>query len=301
MGRAWIPSKRSYRNALTRSSFPARQPSLEGLDGHREEASIDQVTTAAGASLLLQPVHGAAVALEEWVRHPVPNTAGGNLLGDYGFIGDFLYRTANTSFGYFPGRPHFLVLEYEEAAEFVASLSAPLEGWLEDIRAISNPPSGEVDHADESKLQSRAILTQARMKLAHFRSSDLCLTAVHRELLDRSFTSAGIPKLEQDLEAQFEVADAYLAELAAKQVRESDERQRFIANVLGFTAVFFGLASLATILQLANPAYSESPGGVRLEVVVIGLLSLGVLVWVIWLVVARIVSRWEAAPRCRLT
>jgi hypothetical protein len=269
----------------------ARQLSVEGPDGCREEASIDVVTASPGASLLLQPVHGAAVALEQWVRHPVPETVDANLLGDYGFIGDFSFRTANTSFGYFPGRPEFLVLEYEEAAEFVASLPAPLQGWLEDIRAISSLESGKVRHADERKLQSRTILTQARMKLAHFRSSDLCLTAVQRELLDRSFASAGIPKLEQDLEAQFEVANAYLAELSAEQARENDQRQSFIANVLGFTAVFFGLASLATILQLANSGFRASRGGIRGEVLVIGGLALVVLIWVIWLVLSMIVTR----------
>jgi uncharacterized membrane protein len=99
------------------------------------------------------------------------------------------------------------------------------------------------------------------------------------------FVSAGIPKLEEDLQAQFEVADAYLAELSAKQAREDDERQTFIANVLGFTAVFFGLASLATILQLANSGFNESRDGIRLEVLVIGGLAVVVLIWVLYLIV----------------
>ncbi|MGD0880232.1 MAG: hypothetical protein ABSB09_01500 [Acidimicrobiales bacterium] len=249
--------------------FLARQLSLEGSDGWREEATIDELTASAGASLLLQPVHGATIALEEWVRYPIPETAGANLLGDYGFKGDFLYRTTNTSFGYFPGLPEFLILEQMEAAEFVASLSAPLVGWLEEIQAISSPAPDKHPDPDEGMVQSREILTKARIKLAQFRSSDLCLRAVHRELLDRSFVSAGIPKLEQDLEAQFDVAHTYLAELSAKQAKERDQRQTHISNVLGFTAVFFGLASVATILQLANSGFSESRSGIQLEVVVI--------------------------------
>ena len=265
--------------------FLARQLSLEGSDGWHEEATIDELTASAGASLLLQPVHGATIALEEWVRYPIPETAGANLLGHYGFKGDFLYRTTNTSFGYFPGLPEFPSSSRWKQPEFVASLSAPLVGWLEEIQAISSPAPDKHPDPDEGMVQSREILTKARIKLAQFRSSDLCLRAVHRELLDRSFVSAGIPKLEQDLEAQFDVAHTYLAELSAKQAKESDNRQTFIANVLGFTAVFFGLASLATILQLANSGFNESRDGIRLEVLVIGGLEVVMFVLVIYLTI----------------
>jgi hypothetical protein len=273
----------------------ARRLSVEDRDRRPVEADIGMVMSAFGASLLLQPVREAAVALEEWVRYPVPAIDGANLLGVHGFDGDFAYRTANTSFGYLPGRPNFLILEYEEAAEFVATLPAPLQGWLEDIRVISrtDSPRPSLRDIDQSKLHSRRILTEARTVLAHLRSPDLCHTAVHRELLDRFFAAAGISRLEDELKVQFEVADAYLAELSANQAKDNDRRQARITMFLGITAGFFGLTSIASMLQLFNAGFNEPKGDQRLEVILVAAVAGAAIV----LGVAVMIMTWQRRGR----
>ena len=107
----------------------------------RREANIDRVTSAKGASLLFHPIRQAAVALEEWVRYPVPSISDRNLLDGFSFIGDFIGRTANTTFLLLGSMPEFLMRDHEQAAEFVASLPALLQSWMEEIRSFDEKPS----------------------------------------------------------------------------------------------------------------------------------------------------------------
>jgi hypothetical protein len=81
-----------------------------------------------GVSLFWQPVATAAATLEEWVRYPAPSSQ--NVLEDRGFRGDLVLQRTNTTIIALPGKPSFLVANYEEGAEFVATLRPLLENCM---------------------------------------------------------------------------------------------------------------------------------------------------------------------------
>jgi hypothetical protein len=233
----------------------ARQLSVQKPDRTRVDASIDQVRGAAGASLILQPVRIAAATLEEWVRYPVPDIDESNFLKGYGFVGDFAVRTTNTTFALLRGLPEFLIVEYEEGAEFVASVPALLQSCLAEIRDAKidyEIDSSTVKEINEQQLELRKTVTEARTILAKIRSPELCLTAVHRELLDRMLDRAGVPLLENEVRKQFEILDAHYAELATVQARRDEERSNRLLIYLGAAAALLAIPSLAGVLGLLD-------------------------------------------------
>ena len=215
------PAEAPVRDVYPHVIVTARQLSLvtAGPDGARvvhRDVTIDDVRQAKGAALLVQPVRQAASILEEWARYAIPDLDRGDVLQAFAFVGDFAYRTTNTTFGLLRGMPEFLILEHEEGAEFVASLPALLESWISQVRSAdtSYTAKSTADEINARQLELRVLLTKAHTVMTQLRSADLCLTAVHRELLDRLFEVAGIGRLEDELQAQFAVLDAHYAELS---------------------------------------------------------------------------------------
>ena len=170
---------------------------------------------AAGASLLFHPVRYLATSLEEWVRYPRPTVT--NLLDGQGYAGDLVVRTDNTTVTYMPASPEWLIKEYGEMIEFVASvpplftlweskalqlgkeLDEALSGLEQRIQAkeADDDPIGEL-HEQEKRI--REMESDIRGQLAFLHSPALCRTRAQRRFLDELWEVAGLPALETELE-----------------------------------------------------------------------------------------------------
>ena len=89
-----------------------------------------------GASLLFHPVRHLATALEEWIRYPHPIVD--NLLEQQGFADDLVARTDNTTVTYMPASAEWLVDEYQEMIEFVASIPPLLTLWQNRVQHLTH-------------------------------------------------------------------------------------------------------------------------------------------------------------------
>ena len=238
--------------------FTGRNLSLEApgpivIDG---DLLADQVwRNARGATLLVQPVRQAAAVLEEWSRYDMPNKKESNLMQPFAFHGNFGCRTTNTTCGLLRGTPEFLIMEHEEAAEFVASLPVLIESWTSQVRVRANYNPNDFKKPDdivERQLDLRKVLAKATAVMAEIRSSDLCRTAVHRKLLNEMYEMAGIERFEEELRSHFEVLDAQFNTLATRAARTEQKRLDKQAFFFGAGAVLVGVPSLAALFSLVD-------------------------------------------------
>ncbi len=277
---------------FVRTAYPhvivtARKLSLE-QQGYGENNLIDRdlsidvlIREAKGLALLLQPVAQAAAVLEEWSRYSLPDTKDGNTMQPLSFVGNFAYRTTNTTFGLLRGTPEYLIAEHEEAAEFVATLPVLLESWMSQIRqrashGLKKDPS--TDDISERQLQLRLILNKATTVIAQIHSPDLCLTAVHRKYLDQMFAIAGIDRLEGELQSHFSVLDAHLNTLSTMASRREQKRNDMQGFFFGAGAVLVGVPSLAAVFALFDDGYGVHRSGEKLEAFILSALIVLLLV-----------------------
>jgi hypothetical protein len=261
-GQDGVPVREAYPHVIvTARQLSLVAPGPGGTRVVRRDIAIDEVRRANGAALLVQPVHQAASILEEWSRYAMPDLDGGDVLQAFAFVGNFAYRTTNTTFSLLRGMPEFLITEHQEGAEFVASLPALLEGWISQVRGAdtSYTARSTADEINARQLELRVLMTKAHTVMTQLRSADLCLTAVHRELLDRLFEVAGVGRLENELRSQFAVLDAHYAELSTVLAKREEERQEIRTFLLGGAAVLVGIPSLAGLLQLFDSGVRAHP------------------------------------------
>jgi len=262
------------RKALPHVIVTARELSLQARgqgadDGTLQDLSIDELRAhdAKGMTLLVQPVRHAAAILEEWSRYSLPDLDDDNAMQPMSFVGNFAYRTTNTTFGLLRGTPAFLIVEHEEAAEFVASLPILLESWMSQIRQeTENLHVGATTKELRARqLELRELLTKAKMILAQIHSPDLCLTAVHRKYLDQMFAIAGIERLEGELQSHFDVLNAHLDALAAQAETREQERVENQTFYLSAGAVLVGVPSVAALVTLFDQGERYKGGVLTLE------------------------------------
>ncbi len=273
-----FPPRKAFPHVIVTAQELSLEPRRQRAhDGKLKDLSIDELRAddAKGLTLLVQPVRHAAAVLEEWSRYSLPDLDDDNAMQPLSFIGNFAYRTTNTTFGLLRGTPAFLIEEHEEAAEFVASLPILLESWMSQIRQeTENLHDGATTQELKARqLELRELLTNAKMILAQIRSPDLCLTAVHRKYLDQMFAIAGIERLEGELQSHFDVLNAHLDTLAA--MAETREQQRVDKQTfyLSAGAVLVGVPSVAALVTLFDQGERYKGGVLTLEsLVLFGLL-----------------------------
>ena len=275
----------------TRKAFPhvivtARKLSLERIgsekddDPFRRDISIEELREAKGAALLFHPVPQAAAVLEEWCRYGLPDLHDSAMMQPLSFVGNFAYHTTNTTCGLLRGTPEYLIVEHEEAAEFVASLPVLLESWMSQVMKHADiaDPDGD-DHSPEfissQQLELQQLLTKATAVMAHIRSPDLCLTAVHRRYLDDLMELAGIERLERELQSHFKVLDAHLELLAARRAKREQETRDRQTFFVGAVAVLVGVPSVAAVIALFDSGLNVSRTGDTIEALILtGLMAL---------------------------
>lgn len=236
----------------------ARSLSIQRAEGEPAPARIEDLTTAVGGSLLFHPVRHLATSLEEWIRYPAPEIE--NLMQGAGYVDDLAVRTPNTTVLYMPSSPEWVFDEYEEMIEFTASLPPLLASWeariidygaelQEDLPELTRPApagdDGEVPSADLVEILRRdAALRELQVRiqndLALFHSPRLVRDRVHREFLDRLWTAAALPRLEDELERQLGIVSSLNERLSAIASGIAEENRRrtelYVQLILGAIA-----------------------------------------------------------------
>ena len=170
----------------TSCSPPARFPSSIGRRTDRREPRPLKKADVVGASLLFHPVRHLATSLEEWIRYPSPDrdatcsTQGRRPTRATSWATGA--RTENTTVTFMPATPEWLIDEYAEMIEFVASIPPLLTLWENRAQApapsASSRPNDRPEHDDagddpiRAALQARAGIRELESDIG--RSSQTC-------------------------------------------------------------------------------------------------------------------------------
>ena len=206
-----------------------RRMSLVSSTGERHDADYEQVQDALGARLFDQRINYASATLEEYVRVPRPDPA--MLIRDVGFEGEAIVRNTESTIIVMPTTPNFIALYYEDMAEFSASLPALVDQWTTAIseqrrdlkaqlprfealwsgermsRSTFDALSKDIRHLEHRQASLQETVNDAQAMLAFVHSSELCQSVKYRQILDRLFEGADVPRLQRDFDAQVAQVD----------------------------------------------------------------------------------------------
>ncbi len=268
-------------------------------DGGKQRLySYAEVLGTVGATLLKQRINHAAATLEEYVRNTslTPHA----LVDDIGFQGEALTRTTDATVITMPTSPNFIVLGYEEMAEFSAALPALFDQWIaliyeqrgslstslqsmEEVQrhgrfdqSIGKVFSEQLNDLERRQVELRNAVSEARSMLAFLKSPTLCRTSKDREVLDMLFDAVGVGRLEADLEAQTaQVDELYIQVQACADQLQERHTHRYRSTVEVALAILAG-TSLAEFFGLVNDAFTRPL--LLLEVTVVLIVTIGVAV-----------------------
>ena len=264
----------TFHVVLTATSISLQRPG-----GRTRPAMLGDLKHAVGASLLFHAVRHLTTSLEEWIRYPPPDVT--NLLGGRGYAGDLVVRTDNTTVTYMPGSPEWLIDEYGEMIEFVASVPPLITLWenkalqlgaeldealsrLERRIQANDDPIGEL-HEQEKRI--REIESDIRRQLAFLHSPALCRTRAQRRFLHELWEVAGLPALETELERRLTLL-AERQERIAAMASSIDERHRQkqrenaerLQRPLRILALFLSAAGIVSLFSWFEGAFDvEAP------------------------------------------
>jgi hypothetical protein len=243
-------------NARFHVVLAARLVSARLPDGTTVPATPELLRESVGASLLFHPVRHLTTSLEEWIRYPAPEVE--NVLGRQGYTGDLVARTDNTTVTFMQSSPEWLIDEYEEMIEFVASIPPLLTLWERKALDLADEleEGGSIEKLHDDARKILELEQDIRAQLAFLRSPALCRTLGHRQFLDALWTAAGLPELEAELERRLTMLADRQARIATR-LSSMDERNRErrgirVEIVLGVLAA----ASIAGVLQWVDATYT---------------------------------------------
>jgi hypothetical protein len=248
-------------NATFHVVLGARSISVQRENGEASSATLDDLENALGASLLFHPVGHLATSLEEWIRYPRPAVT--NLVKEQAYSGDLVARTDNTTVSFMPASPEWLVDEYEEMIEFVASIPPLLTLWQKRAERLARKldkahrRDGAISMAKLRK-HELAILKldqEIRVNLAFLHSQALCRTRGQRRFLDELSGAAGLPALEKELDRHLRELAEWQKRITAILRRKQREHDESVSRVVEFVLAVIAAASLAGVAVWLNEAY----------------------------------------------
>ena len=278
-----------------------RALSVFDSSGRRRIAHYDDVEGALGARLFDQRINHTSATLEEYVRIPRrdPNT----VIRDVRYEGEVIVRNAESTIILMPTTPNFVVVAYEEMAEFSASLPALMDRWsaaiFEQRQSLSNQlPSleavwaggrpdrrsgaaigAQIRELERRQSALRRVVTNAQSMLALVKSPALCQTAKNREILDSLFEAAGVPRLELHLDLQIDQVDALYLHVQSLFERLDERDQRRYRRLVEVVLAALAVTSLAGLFSLINGPFNVARPWVFVEVAF--MLGVGLLVAVV--------------------
>lgn len=261
------------------------------VGGRQRLYSYADALGTVGATLFHQRINHVAATLEEYVRDPsrTPHV----LVDDIGFQGEALTRTTDSTMITMPTSPNFIVIGYEEMAEFSAALPALFDQWIaliyEQRRSLSTQlqsiedvwrrgradqrtnqlVSEQVHDLEPRQAQLRDAVGEARSMLAFLKSPTLCRASKYRDMLDILFDAAGVGHLEADLEAQTAKVDALYVQVQARADQLEERRTQRSRSWVEVTLAFLAVTSLADLFGLVNDAFAKRPLFLEVGVVLV--------------------------------
>ncbi|MFI7078148.1 hypothetical protein ACIBO1_12755 [Micromonospora sp. NPDC049903] len=293
--------------ALSHSLLVVHSLQVIQADGTARHACGSEIRDAAivGSSLFVSPVGRDAVTLEEWVRYrPSPHVT--DILGDYGYDGDIVLRTANTTVVSAPETPDWMALSYSAQAEFIATLPGVLLGWTAEITEYIRQARDQLDTArrllqeapmstvqERSALQYtilsleqryadlRLVTSDVRAKLNGINSPTLLRDLIRRSYFDRLYEAAGLAAYErsllsriQEAEDLYQVASGLFRAFDDRLAAAESHRRRRLNTILTTSATLLAIASTAELYGLLNDLIEPRPWVLAVEVTSIGVFAL---------------------------
>jgi hypothetical protein len=268
-----------------------RKMSLVLGGGVRRRALYDDVEGALGVRLFDQRINHASATLEEYVRTPRHDS--GAVIRGVGFEGEVIVRNPDSTIIVMPTTPNFVVLYYENMAEFSAALPVLLDKWTTAISEQRQSLRAQLPSLDvvwdsrRLRRQQSMALTQdfrqlerqqanlqeavsdAQSMIGFVRSPAICRTAKYREILDSLFEAAGVPYLERDLDTQINKVEALYSRVQALARRLDERDQRRYRLIVEVTLSFLTATSLAEFFGLFNSAVADHVLFVEIGIVLV--------------------------------
>lgn len=234
-------------------------------DGTVVAATTADVLTAAGP-LLCAPLQSLPSTLEEWARFGAlsPGDSGlpVNLVdSSLTFPGDFVGRTFSSTCIVMLDTPNWMILGYEEQAEFVASLGPLIEGWRSElVRAIEAEQADKLHLRGSGELSERRLALQDRVRriqdqVALLHSIDLWKTLSSRRFGESLYTASGLDDVEAELTQTITRVELYYERLAALISQNEERRDRRYQTLVELILSLLAVASLADLLSLLNSLF----------------------------------------------
>ena len=276
-----------------------RKLAMVSSSGVTRSAHYDDIQAALGARLFDQRINHASATLEEYVR--IPQRDAGTVIRDVAFEGEVIVRNAESTIIVMPTTPNFVMMYYEDMAEFSACLPVLLDKWTtaifeqrRDLRAqmprldavwsdrrldrrTAQALAKEIRDLERRQAALQEAVSDAQSMLGFVRSSAICQSAKYREILDSLFEAADVPRLERDLDLQIDKVDALHLRVQTLAQRLDEREQRRYRLLVEVTLAFLAVTSLADFFALLNSAFDNRL--IFLEVGVV--LMIGLLVAVI--------------------
>jgi hypothetical protein len=233
-----------------------------GVDSGRA-ASTSEICRAADA-LFRTPVQSLPTALEEWARLDVkcPDTLTqkelrSNLLGKSRFPNDFIGIMYNSTVVVMPDTPNWTLLQYEEQAEFTASLPPLIKHWRKLLNDAVTGDSRDLIQLSSTDLAKRRFELQAlvgdiRNQVAMLNSIDLCGTLADRRFIDELYEAAGLSELHAELDATITRVESTYERMRSLIAHRDERRTRRYQVIIEIILTILAVSSLADVLGLGN-------------------------------------------------
>ncbi len=214
--------------------------------------------------IFVNPIGGPADRLEPWLsrsksrrrdgRYFVRNLAQGEL-GDNAQI----YTTANTTLIRLPSHANFVRMDYEEMAEFVASLEPLYVHWNAEIsrrmqEVLEDLRRENLAKIEDSRIALQQVVVSARKAMLDIESPVIVTNSVYRSYLDAFIKQSTVNALQKNFHSLTSTTQAVVdavSDYAQKRTDKKIQWQRnFVAVAIGAVGVLLAFGQLTDIKLL---------------------------------------------------
>ena len=282
------------------------------LLGRNLKSVSGKLDRAVGGRIITRSVQRAATTLEEWVRYPPSQRTGGQdhaptiaAVSELGLGGDWFTHTGETTIFGIVTAPEWHSDVYKEATQFAISWLPRLRLWSKTLDELIQTPDSAGQRAERAE-ELRFVEQRVRRHLSQIQSEELCATLAHRRFLDQLLATAGLDRLQGELEDQLAAAEHLTDWWDETERRKADHRR----DALLFLIALFGLFELGGFMDLANATnlhekflFVNVRKGVWEDWLVLGLFMLALLGGIYYLLLDRfvrdLIDVWRRRRRAR--
>jgi hypothetical protein len=236
-------------------------------------AALTQKFEDAFHRLFVNPIGGPADRLDPWLSRSNSRKRDGKLAVTnlaQGELGDDaqIYTTANTTLIRLPSHANFVRLDYEEMAEFVATLEPLYSYWNAEIsrrmeQVLEDLGVSKVAKIEKDRIGLQQVVVSAQKAMLDIESPAIVTNSVYRSYLNafiRKSTVGALKKNFQDLTSTTQDVVNTVSDYAQKREDKWIQKQRYVwATLLALAAFAVSLGQLTEYkLLCVNPEVSKS-------------------------------------------